>query len=316
MLSYLIRRAAVSAVVLLGLSIGVFFIVRLVPGDTAAAMLGVNYNEADAQQLREQLGLDQPIIVQYGLWLSRIARGDLGQTIDNQPVVERIGQSLPITLELMAIALSFAVIVGIPLGTLAAVRRNRTTDHAVGLVGLLGLSIPGFWLGAMLILLFALHLGWLPSAGYVSLFVDPWANLSHMLLPGLALGAAVLAVVLRMTRASMIEVLPLAFVQAARAKGLSQRRVLFRHALRNAMIPIMTVLGIQAGYLIGGSVVIEQVFSLNGLGQLVLDAVRKRDYQLLQGAVMFVGVVFLTINLLVDLAYAAIDPRVRVEEVD
>ena len=312
MLAYLIRRILVSVVVVFVMSVGVFVMVRIVPGDTVTALLGTNYDPADAAALREKLGLDRPIFVQYVIWLGRVARGDLGTTIDGQPVAGAIADALPVTLELMAISLGFAVLVGIPLGVLAAVRRNGPIDHAAGVVGLIGLSVPGFWLGTLLILLFALALNWLPSGGFVSLGADPAANLAHMLLPGVALGAAVAAVVLRMTRASMVEIVGLQYVRVARAKGVSRLRVVFVHALRNGMIPVLTVLGIQAGYLLGGSVVIEEVFSLNGLGRLILRAIGNRHYALLQAAVMLVGVSFLAINLGVDLVYAAIDPRVRV----
>ncbi len=312
MLAYLTRRLLISAIVLLGLSVGVFAMVRLVPGDTVTAMLGTNYSEADARALREQMGLDRPLVVQYFIWLGRAATGDLGTTAGGQPVAQRIGQALPVTLELMAIALGIAVFIGIPLGVLAAMRRNRPTDAAVGLMGLIGLSVPGFWLATLLILLFALGLGWLPSGGFVAITADPGSNLAHMLLPGIALGAAVSAVVMRMTRANMVEVLPQQYVKVAQAKGVRPARVMFRHALRNAMVPVMTIIGIQAGYLLGGSVVIEEVFSLNGLGRLILRAIGARDYALLQGAVMLVGASFIAINLLVDLAYAVVDPRVRV----
>ncbi len=311
MLSYLLRRVLISLLVLFGLSVGVFGMVRLVPGDTAAALLGTSYTEAGAAALREELGLDEPLIVQYGIWLRGAAAGDFGRTIDGQPVASRIADALPVTLELMVIALGFAVLVGIPLGAVAAVRQRRPTDHAAGFLGLLGLSVPGFWLGTLMILLFALVLGWLPSGGFVPLTQDPLANLAHMLMPGVALGLAVMAVVLRMTRASMLEVLPQAYVRAARARGLSRASVVFRHALRNALIPVLTIIGIQAGYLLGGSVVIEEVFSLNGLGRLILYAINDRDYPLLQGAIMLVGTAFLAINLLVDIAYAWVDPRVR-----
>jgi len=312
MFAYLIRRIAISLVVLFGLSVGVFVMVRLVPGDTVTAMLGTNYNQADAQRLREQLGLDQPVPVQYAIWVGNVFTGDLGQTTAGQPVTTAIADALPVTLQLMIIALTFAVLVGIPLGVVAAVKRNSPIDAAAGFVGLIGLSVPGFWLGTLFILFFALKLGWLPSMGFVSIAEDPIANLRHMLLPGLALGAAVAAVVLRMTRASMVEVVSQQYVAVARAKGVGKLRVIVQHALRNAMVPVLTIIGIQAGYLLGGSVVIEQVFSINGLGRLILRAIGDRDYALLQAAILLVGSSFLLINLLVDLVYAAVDPRVRV----
>lgn len=312
MFAYLVRRIAISLLVLIGLSIGVFAMVRFVPGDTVTAMLGTNYNEADAAALREQLGLDQPVPMQYVIWVGNVVQGDFGETINGQSVTGEILAALPVTVELMLISLGIAVMVGIPLGVLAAAHQNTPIDGAVGLIGLIGLSVPGFWLGTLLILLFALRAGWLPSGGFVALTRDPAANLSHIVLPGIALGAAVAAVVLRMTRASMVEVINQPYVRVARAKGVGRARVIFRHALRNGMIPVLTIIGIQAGYLLGGSVVIEEVFSLNGLGRLILRAIGDRDYALLQAAILLVGTSFLTINLLVDVVYAVIDPRVRV----
>jgi len=312
MFAYLVRRIAISFIVLFGLSVGVFAMVRLVPGDTVTAMLGTNYNQADAQRLREQLGLDQPVPVQYFIWIGNVAQGDFGQTIAGQPVTGAIADALPVTLELVAVALGFAILFGIPLGIIAAVRRNGPADAAAGFIGLIGLSVPGFWLGTLLILLIALRAGWLPSGGFVAIARDPVANVRHMILPGLALGAAVAAVVLRMTRASMVEVVTQQYVRVARAKGVSRLRVTLMHALRNALAPVLTIIGIQAGYLLGGSVVIEEVFSLNGLGRLILRAIGDRDYALLQAAILFIGSAFLLINLMVDLIYAAIDPRVRI----
>lgn len=313
MLTYTLRRIAISLLVLLGLSILVFFIARLVPGDTVTAMLGLNYTEADAQRLREQYGLDRPLPVQYLLWLSNIVRGDLGTSISGTPVASEIANALPVTLELMVIALLFALLLGIPAGVFAAVGRNSTADYLATFGGLVGLSIPGFWLGAMLILVFALWLGWLPSGTFVPLTVDPVANLKHMILPGIALGLAVAAVVMRMTRTSMLTVLDQDYIRTAHAKGVARPRVFFKHALKNALVPVLTIMGIQAGYLLGGSVVIEEVFSLSGVGRLVLRAIGDRDYPLLQGVILLIGTGFLVINLVVDLLYGLIDPRMRVQ---
>jgi peptide/nickel transport system permease protein len=310
--TYLARRLLTSAIVLLLLSVGVFAMVRLVPGDTATALLGTAYTPEAADRLRAELGLDRPLPMQYVAWLGQVARGDLGKTAGGVAVATRIGEALPVTLELVLIAMAVAVALGIPLGVLAATRRGGWADAAVGLLGLVGLSVPGFWLGTLLILVFALWLRWLPSGGYVALTVDPIGNLLRMAMPGVALGLAVSAVVMRMTRDAVLDVLPSAYVRVATAKGLARRSVLFRHALRNAMIPVLTILGIQAGYLLGGSVVIEEVFGLNGLGRLILRAIGDRDYALLQGAVMLVGTAFIAINLAVDVLYAAVDPRVRV----
>ncbi len=311
MAAYLLRRLGSSLVVLLGLSLLAFALVRLAPGDTVTAMLGVHHNPSDAEALRERYGLDKPLPVQYGIWLSRVARGDFGRSISGRAVVAELGDALPVTLELMLLSLGFAVAVGLPLGVLAALRRNRPADLVATFAGLVGISIPGFWLGTLLILLFALMLRWLPAGQFVDADVDLAANLRHMVLPGLALGTAVAAVIMRMTRASMLEVIRQDYVRTAQAKGLPRRSVVFKHALRNAVIPVLTVVGIQAGYLLGGSVVIEEVFSLNGVGRLALRAIGNRDYPLLQTVILMIGTAFVLINLTVDLVVAWVDPRIK-----
>ncbi len=314
MLAYLTRRLLASLIILVGLSVLAFALVRLVPGDTVTVMLGQQYSEAEAQALRERLGLDDTLVEQYVRWVGLAARGDFGQTTTGRPVTAALAEALPVTLQLMAMALVLAIAVGIPLGVVAAARRNRPTDYAAALVGLIGLSVPGFWLGAMLILLFALTLGWLPSGTFVPIADGPGENLRHMILPAIALGAAVAAVVMRMTRTSMVEVLSDDYVRTARAKGAGRTRTLFLHALRNGLIPVLTIVGLQAGYLFGGSVVIEEVFSLNGIGRLVLRSVTQRDYALLQAAILLIGFAFVAFNLVVDLLYAWVDPRVRVSD--
>ncbi len=239
-------------------------------------------------------------------------RGDLGESFfTGQPVLRAILERLPVTLELTAIGVLFAIVVGVPLGVAGAVWRGRMIDQVARIVGLVGISIPGFWLGTILILLLSLKLGLLPSGRFVHLTRDPLENVRRMLMPGLALGLAVAAVVMRTARSAMLETVGQDYVRTARAKGLPARTVLIRHALRNAMVPVVTVIGLQAGYLLGGSVVIEQVFSLPGVGRLTLQAIASRDYALLQGAVLFVAVGFVLINLLVDVLYARLDPRVR-----
>ncbi|WP_245752138.1 ABC transporter permease [Planifilum fulgidum] len=309
---YLLKRIALSIPVLFGISVLVFLLVRLVPGDTVTVMLGAQYNEEQAQMLREKYGLDRPVHVQYALWISNLMKGDFGHsTFTGQPVLTAILERLPVTLELTAISVLFALVVGIPLGIQAAVRRNRWMDYLATVFGLSGISIPGFWLGTLLILLFSLKWGWFPSGGYVAIWEDPLGNLQTMAMPGIALGTAVAAVVMRITRSSMLEVLDQEYIKMARIKGAPERIVVRRHALRNALIPVVTVLGIQVGYLLGGSVVIEQIFSLPGVGQLVLQAITNRDYALLQGSILFIAVSFVVINLLVDLLYTLIHPRIR-----
>jgi peptide/nickel transport system permease protein len=314
MTAYILRRIGISILLLLGISIISFFLVRLIPGDTVTVMLGMRYDEQRAAQLRQRYALDRPIPIQYGIWLGQVVRGDLGDShYTGRPVGATILDRLPVTLQLAAIALGFALVVGVPLGILSAIRHNRPMDYGASFLGLIGISIPGFWLGTILILLVSLRLGWLPSGGFVSITFDPLANLRHMIMPGLALGTAVAAVVMRMTRSAMLEVIRQDYIRTARAKGQSERVVIVRHALRNALIPVATIVGLQAGYLLGGSVVIEEVFSLPGIGRLVLQAISSRDYLLLQGVVLFIAAAFVIINLIVDLLYAALDPRIRYE---
>lgn len=312
MLKYAFRRLLIALPVLVGISVIAFFMVRLVPGDTVTALLGAHYSEAEAEALRQTYGLDQPLVLQYFIWLGNVVSGDLGQSaFTGEPVLSAILDRLPVTLQLVAISIGFAVFIAVPLGVVAAVGRSGRADFFATLFGLLGISIPGFWLGVLLILFFSLTLGWLPSGGFISLWEDPFANLRHMILPGIALGMAVAAVVMRMTRSAMLEVLNEEYVKMARAKGVPRGRLIIRHALRNALIPVVTITGIQAGYLLGGSIVIEQIFSLPGIGLLALQAITNRDYALLQGTVLFIAIGFVVINLLVDLIYAWLDPRIK-----
>ncbi len=297
---------------LLGISVIAFFIVRLVPGDTVTAILGAHYSEAEAEALRGKLGLNRPLAIQYSIWLGNVVTGDLGQSaFTGEPVLSAIISRLPVTIQLVAISIGFAVLIAIPLGVMAAVGRGRSTDFMATLISMIGISVPGFWLGVLFILLFSLTLGWLPSGGFVALWEDPGANLRHMTMPGLTLGMAVAAVVTRMTRSSMLEVLDEEYIKMARAKGVPMKRLLVRHALRNSLIPVVTITGIQAGYLLGGSIIIEQVFSLPGVGMLALQAINNRDYALLQGTVLFIAVSFVIINLIVDMIYARLDPRIK-----
>jgi peptide/nickel transport system permease protein len=308
---YLMQRLLAAVPVLIGVSIVAFALVRLVPGDPVTVLLGPGYNEEQASVLRERYALDRSLPVQYLAWASRAVRGDLGESFfTGQTVASAILERLPVTLQLTVIGVLFAVLLGVPLGVASALRPNRALDHAARVVGLFGISVPGFWVGSLLILLVSLRLGWLPSGRFVPIWEDPLENLQRMILPGVALGLAVAAVVLRTARSAMLEVIGQDYVRTARAKGLSEPRVLVRHALRNSMVPVLTVLGLQVGYLLGGSVVIEQVFSLPGVGRLALQAIGSRDYALLQGTILFVAVVFIVVNLVVDLLYARLDPRI------
>lgn len=312
MLRTLRNRLLIALPVLFGISVLSFFIVRLVPGDTVTAMLGAQYTESQAEALRIKYGLDQPLLVQYQVWLGNVLRGDWGESAyTGQSVGAALLERLPVTAQLVFFSVTIALVIALPLGILGALRRGRGTDAAVTTLGLLGISVPGFWLGTLLILGLSLNTGWFPSGGYIHWSVDRWENFRHMVLPSLALGGAVVAVIMRMTRSAMLDVLHQDYVRLARAKGMPRRIWVLKHAFRNALIPIVTITGIQIGYLLGGSVVIEQIFSLPGIGMLTLQAINNRDYALLQGTVLFVGCCFVVINLLVDLLYAYLDPRIQ-----
>ncbi|OPL08187.1 MAG: glutathione ABC transporter permease [delta proteobacterium ML8_F1] len=312
MLKYIIKRILVALPVIFGISVIAFFLIRLVPGDTITALLGANYNEQQALILRAKYGLDQPLPVQYLIWLKNVLSGDFGVSFfTNEPVVKIIMERLPVTLELMLISLLYSIFIAIPLGTIAALKRNSATDYGASVFGLLGVSIPNFWLGILLIAYFSLHLRWLPSGGFVSFWVDPAENIRHMIMPSIALGTAVGAVIMRMTRSSMLEVLGQDYIKMADAKGVTNKRLIFNHALKNSFVPIVTVLGIQMGYLLGGSVVIEKIFALPGIGQLSLQAITNRDYALLQGCILLIATGFVVINLIVDIIYGFLDPKIR-----
>lgn len=312
MIQYVIKRLLISIPVLFGISIVAFFIVRLVPGDTVTAMLGNSYTESQAEALRAKYGLDKPLIQQYLVWLGNVVKGDFGYSqFTNTPVLQAILARLPITIELAILSVVIAVVLAIPLGTIAALRRNSKFDYGASFFGMLGISIPNFWLGTLMILFLSLYAGWFPSGGFVGLYESVWGNLKSMLLPAIALGTAVGAVAMRMTRSSMLEVTNQEYIKMARAKGVSNQRLIWRHAIKNALIPVVTVLGIQTGYLLGGSVVIEQIFGLPGVGQLALAAITNRDYALLQGTILFIASAFVLVNLIVDIIYGFLNPQIR-----
>ncbi len=306
------RRLALAVPMLLGMSIIVFLIVHLVPGDPAHAILGLNATPELVSQLQSQLGLDRPLPVQYLDWLGGVLHGDFGTDYSSSaPISELLSQRLPVTIELALVSLGLAVVAGVPLGVLAAVRRGRAPDAVAQGASMLGISVPDFWLGIMLILAFSLGLGLLPSSGWVPLTQDPVENLRHVALPAIALAAGLAAVLIRVTRAAMLDVLSQDYIRFCRAKGVSETRVVLKHGLRNAAIPITTVIGMQAGYLLGGAIVVEQVFSLPGVGRLVLDSVLQRNYPVVQASVLVVGVMFIIANLAADLLYTVLNPRLR-----
>ena len=313
---YLARRALWTVVALLGVSVLIFFLVRLLPGNIVDIIAGTEGQLSRAQRaavLRE-FGLDRPLPVQYVLWLGNMLRGELGWSFrTGQPVVALILSRLPLTVELAFLAILGVAFVAIPLGVAASVSRSLRVRTLVQIVGVLGLSMPNFWIAILLIIGASSLFGWLPALIFVSPWSDPWMNLQQMFLPVLSLALGLSAVVVRMTRSSMLEVLGQDFIRVARAKGLSTQAVLLRHTLRNALIPIITVLGLQTGFLLGGVVITEQIFGLPGLGWTLLNGVYQRDYPVVQGTVMVFAVTFVLVNLLVDLLYTCLDPRIRYE---
>lgn len=313
MLDYLARRLAVSALVLLLVSLIVFAGLRFLPGDPARVLAGTEADDAGIQEIRERYGLDRPVPVQYASWLGQVVQGRLGESIRTRdPVVRTVGQKLPITLQLALFAMLVAVGIGIPLGVLSAVRRNTFWDWLANALSLSGVSIPNFWFGILLILLFAVNLHWLPASGYAPPFAEPWENLRRMIMPSIVLGTALSAYLMRQTRNSMLEVLAQDYIRTARAKGVAERRVIVAHALRNGLLPIITILGLQAGDLISGAVVTEQIFVIPGFGRLILEAVFNRDYPMVQGVVLITCSGYVLINLMVDFAYSWANPRIRV----
>jgi len=312
LLRHILARLVALIPILLGLSIASFALVHVIPGDPALVMLGGEGTPQQVQELRKQLGLDRPLHVRYAEWLSRVVRGDLGESLYNRTrVIDELAWRFPTTLALVSLSLLISVLIGVPAGLLSAVYRNTWIDHAARLLTLLSLSMPSFWLGLMLIILFSLKLNLLPIVGYTSVVTDLWSALRFLILPSCALGTYLTALLARLVRSSVLEVLGQEYIRTARAKGLHERVVLFRHALRNALIPAVTVMGINMGILLGGSAVIETLFILPGVGQLVITALYNRDLPVIQGLILYISVLYVLINLVVDLLYTYLDPRLR-----
>ncbi|HWR06440.1 ABC transporter permease [Sporomusa sp.] len=315
MLSYIFKRILSLIPVLAVVALVDFIIIHLTPGDPAVIMLGSDASETDLSKLREQLGLTLPIYVQFGHWLLGVVQGDLGRSIFmDMPVTQAIWQHLGPTVSLSLLAELIAVLFALPLGVMAATRRGSWIDQLLMVTGLLGISIPSFWLGLNFILLFAVKLNWLPAAGYQPLSNGLLNHIKYLLLPALSLGIMQAALIARMTRASMLEVLSENYIRTAQAKGLKQQVIIYKHALRNAFIPILTVIGLTFATLIGGAVVTEMVFNIPGIGKLVVNSVLRRDYVVIQGTILMIATAYVFINLLVDLLYAYIDPRVRFDD--
>lgn len=312
MITFFVRRLLTALPTLFIITVMVFTIQRMLPGDPALILAGEERDPQVIAYLREVYRLDDPVVVQYGAWLGQVLQGNLGQSMrTRQPVLELIAEKLPVTIQLALLSIAIAIIIAIPAGVIAAVYRRSLADVISTLLALSGLSIPNFWLGIMLILLLSVQLDWLPASGYVPFQEAPWENLQRMIMPAFVLGTGLAAVLMRQMRSSMLEVLKQDYVRTARAKGLIQHLVVVRHALRNALIPVVTILGLQMGALLSGAVLTEQVFTIPGFGKLVVDAVFNRDYAVVQGVVLFTATATIVINLLVDLAYAWLNPKIH-----
>ena len=314
MLDYLVQRLAISAVTLVVISVIVFTGVRMIPGDPARVMAGTEADEAGLAEIRAKYGLTDPLPVQYLRWVGLALRGDLGESIrTRETVAATVAKKLPVTVELACLSILVALCIAIPVGVLSAARRNTLWDYLANSLSLCGLSVPSFWLGIMLILLLSVRLHWLPASGFVPLWENPVGNLTRMLMPAFVLGATLGAVLMRQTRNSMIEVLGADYIRTAYSKGLPGRAVIFRHAIRNGLIPVVTILGLQMGALMGGAVVTEQIFVVPGFGRLIVESVFTRDYPLVQGVVLITASAYVLINLLVDISYSLLNPRIRVK---
>jgi peptide/nickel transport system permease protein len=313
---YIVRRVVSAIPTLLGVSIGIFLMVRLLPGDIIDILFGgdLSASEEVKEQAREQLGLNGSYPEQYWRWMSGVVQGDFGFSLRNtEPVSNVILDALPVTLELLVLGLTIAVLVGVPLGVISAVRRDRAHDYAARVGGLVGLSIPSFWLATLLLLFTSRAFGWVPPLIYISPLDDPIGNLSQFILPAISISVFTMAIVMRMVRATMLEVLGQDYVRTARAKGVDRRTVIFKHALRNALIPVVTIVGFEIGVLIGGAAIIETIFGLPGIGYTLLQAIFGRDYPVIQATTLLIAVTFIFANLLVDILYGVLDPRITQE---
>jgi peptide/nickel transport system permease protein len=309
---FLLRRLGAALIVLLVASMLVFLGIRALPGDPATALGAENRDPAVMEAIRHHYGLDQPLPVQYAKWLSLAVRGDLGRDQRELSVAETIVDRLPTTLELAGLSILVGIMIGIPAGIIAAVRQRKTADYVATTTALVGLSVPHFWLGLMMTSLFAVNLHWLPAGGYVPFTEDPIENLRHMVMPAIVLGTGLSAILMRQMRSSMLSSLGADYVRTARAKGLSERSVVLKHALRNSLITVTTIVGVQLGALISGVVITESIFVIPGFGRLTLDAVYQRDYALLQGVVLVAAAGYVIVNLTVDVLYSVLNPRIRV----
>ena len=314
MFAFLVRRIATIVPTLVFVSMLIFGLQQLLPGDPAIVLAGEDRDPTVVAHLRAKMHLDDPLPVRYLYWINGVLHGDLGESLRMQkPVLELIMEKLPVTLELAALSIVIAFAIGIPAGIVSAVKRGTAWDYGANAVALWGLSTPNFWLGIMLILLFSVTLGWLPASGFVSPFEDLKANLAALVMPAFVLGNAIAAVLMRHTRSAMLQVLSSDYVRTARAKGLSERSVILKHALRNALIPVITLGALELGTLLSGAVLTEQVFTIPGFGKLIVDAVFNRDYAVVQGVVLFTATAYILLNLAADIAYVVVNPQIRAQ---
>lgn len=312
MFEFFVKRLATIVPTLVFVSMLIFGLQQLLPGDPAKILAGEEQDPNVVAYLRTKLHLDEPLPIRYGYWMSGVLQGDLGESVrTQQPVLDLILQKLPVTLELALLAMMVALIVGIPAGIVSAVARGSAWDVAANAFALWGLSTPNFWLGILMILLFSVQLGWLPASGYVSPFENLRENLAAMVMPAFVLGNAIAAVLMRHTRSAMLQVLSADYVRTARAKGLTERVVVLKHTLRNALTPIITLGALEFGTLLSGAVLTEQVFTIPGFGKLIVDSVFNRDYAVVQGVVLFTATAYIALNLLADIAYFVVNPRMR-----
>ncbi|MDO5703659.1 MAG: ABC transporter permease [Paracoccus sp. (in: a-proteobacteria)] len=312
MARYILNRILVAIPTLFLVTVFVFLLTKLLPGDPLLVLAGEDRDPETIAALREQYRMNDPLLFQYGYWLGDVLRGDLGTSLrTGLPVTELIAQKLPVTIQLAVMSMIFALLVGIPAGVLSAVRKGTVVDYAANIVALSGLSVPNFWLGIMMILLFAVNLGWLPASGYVEPWVDLKRSFLTMLMPAIVLGTAIAGTLMRHTRSAMLGVLQADYVRTARAKGLREGVVVRRHAFRNALLPVVTLSALLFGELLAGAVLTEQIFTIPGFGKMIVDAVFTRDYAVVQGVVLVTATMFILINLLADVLYVVLNPRMR-----
>jgi peptide/nickel transport system permease protein len=309
---YIIRRLLYALFIVWGCATIIFFMLRLVPGDPVSVMLGGEYSPEAEAQLKKNLALDQPVYTQYVTWMGNVLQGDLGKSIaTKEPVTRSIGRAMPKTLSITVLAFIIGLVIAVPMGMLAALKRDSAFDYAASISTFAGISLPTFWFGIVFILIFAVKLSWLPSVGYVPISEGLWPWFEHLLLPAFAAGVGQAAILMRFVRAGLLEVMGSDYIRTARAKGLSERRVIVGHAMRTALIPVVTVAGLSLAGLLGGLVITETVFSIAGIGRLLTSAIFSKDYPIVQGVLLLITMIFVLANLIVDLTYSVLDPRIR-----